>query len=93
MAEGVSSRPPSYNKLAHLNNVTGYGNIIWWPRSGAEATCLWAWVGDHSPRHVHVFRDGKLVVKWDLDNWQPMKGQASAWVVKLLEDLVKEKKL
>jgi hypothetical protein len=26
------------------------------------------WVGDHSPRHVHVYRDGKLVVKWDLDN-------------------------
>lgn len=52
-----------------------------------------AWVGDHSPRHVHVFRDGKLVVKWDLDNWQPMKGQASARVIKLLEGLVKEKKL
>jgi hypothetical protein len=27
-----------------------------------------AWVGDHSPRHVHVYRDGMLVVKWDLDN-------------------------
>ena len=26
------------------------------------------WIGDHSPRHVHVYRDGKLVVKWDLDN-------------------------
>jgi hypothetical protein len=20
-----------------------------------------SWVGDHSPRHVHVYRDGKLV--------------------------------
>ena len=35
------------------------------------------WVGDHSPRHVHVYRDGQLVVKRDLDNWQPMKGHAS----------------
>ena len=52
-----------------------------------------AWVEDHSPRHVHVFRDGKPVVKWDLDHWQPMKGQASARIVKLLEGLVKEKKL
>lgn len=24
------------------------------------------WKGDHAPRHVHVYRDGKLVVKWDL---------------------------
>ena len=30
--------------------------------------------GDHPPRHVHVYRDGKLVVKWDLDNRNAMKG-------------------
>ena len=52
-----------------------------------------AWIGDHSPRHVHVYRDGRLVVKWDLDNWQPMKGQASARVGQLLKELVKEGKL
>jgi hypothetical protein len=21
------------------------------------------WIGDHSPRHVHVYRDGKLILK------------------------------
>ena len=52
-----------------------------------------SWVGDHSPRHVHVYRDGNLVVKWDLDNWQAMNWQASARVVKLLETLVREDKL
>jgi hypothetical protein len=26
------------------------------------------WKGDHSPYHVHVYRDGTLVVKWDLEN-------------------------
>ena len=52
-----------------------------------------SWVGDHSPRHVHVYRDGKLVVKWDLDHWQAMKGQASARVVRLLRELVEEGKL
>ena len=35
------------------------------------------WKGDHSPRHVHVYRDGVLVVKWDLDDNQPMLGKAS----------------
>jgi hypothetical protein len=42
------------------------------------------WKGDHTPRHVHVYRNGKLVVKWDLENWQPMKGKASARVLRLI---------
>jgi hypothetical protein len=30
------------------------------------------WKGDPLPRHVHVYRDGILTVKWDLDNDKPM---------------------
>jgi hypothetical protein len=52
-----------------------------------------AWVGDHSPRHVHVYRDGVLVVKWDLDNWQPMKGRATARIERLLRELMEEGRL
>ena len=48
------------------------------------------WVGDHAPRHVHVYRDGRLVVKWDLDRWQPMVGAAPIRVRKLLAELVEE---
>ena len=33
------------------------------------------WKGDHSPYHVHVYRDGTLVVKWDLENDVAMKGE------------------
>src|SRR2546426_11380176 len=33
--------------------------------------------GDHSPRPVPMYRDRRLVVKWDLDNERPMKGRAS----------------
>lgn len=35
------------------------------------------WKGDHPPRHVHVYKDGSLVLKWNLDDGVPMKGQAS----------------
>jgi hypothetical protein len=49
-----------------------------------------AWVGDHSPRHVHVYRDGKLVVKWDLDDWQAMKGHTTARITRILRELVEE---
>ena len=48
------------------------------------------WKGDHGPRHVHVYREGKLVVTWDLENWQPMKGQASARVLRLIRELEHE---
>lgn len=35
------------------------------------------WKGDHSPRHVHVYRDGTLALKWDLEHHVPMKGKAT----------------
>jgi hypothetical protein len=46
-----------------------------------------AWKTDHPPRHVHVYRDEKLVVKWDLHNRKPMKGVASRRVLKLIQQL------
>jgi len=49
-----------------------------------------AWKGDHPPRHVHVYRNQRLVVKWDLDNQKPMKGSASRRVLKLIHKLESE---
>jgi Domain of unknown function (DUF4160) len=49
-----------------------------------------SWKSDHPPRHVHVYREGKLVVKWDLDNDKPMKGVASAEVRRLIHVLRSE---
>jgi hypothetical protein len=49
-----------------------------------------SWVGDHSPRHVHVYRDGRLVVKWDLDDHQAMKGEITSRIRRLIEVLVEE---
>jgi len=49
-----------------------------------------AWKGDHPPRHVHVYRDRRFVVKWDLDNWRPMKGKAPRRVLELIEALQSE---
>ncbi len=48
------------------------------------------WKSDHPPRHVHVYRNGKLVVKWDLDNRKPMKGQAPRRVLQLIAELEAE---
>jgi len=40
-----------------------------------------------------VYRDGRLIVKWDLEHWRAMRGAASARVVALLEELVMEKRV
>ncbi len=51
------------------------------------------WKGDHAPRHVHVYRDGSLVVVWDLDNGTARKGKESRRVLKIIEELEREGKL
>jgi hypothetical protein len=51
------------------------------------------WKGDHPPRHVPVYRDGILVVKWDLDNKQPMIGKATRRVRTLIEESERERAL
>jgi hypothetical protein len=48
------------------------------------------WAGDHPPRHVHVYRDGRLIVKWDLENWLPMRGNATRRILALIEELQAE---
>jgi hypothetical protein len=48
------------------------------------------WKGDHPPRHVHVYRDGRFVVKWDLDDRKPIKGAAPHRVLKLIAALEAE---
>ncbi len=52
-----------------------------------------AWGGDHGPRHVHVYRNKKLVLKWDLDHGLAMKGTATREILKLIAELRKEGRL
>jgi len=49
-----------------------------------------SWKGDHDPRHVHVYRGGRFVLKWDLERDSVMKGSASRRVRKLIVELQAE---
>lgn len=51
------------------------------------------WQGDHPPRHVHVFRDGALVVKWDLENDKAMKGAPTRQILRYISELQSEGRL
>jgi hypothetical protein len=48
------------------------------------------WKGDHPPRHVHVYRDAQLVVKWNLDDQVAMKGAITERILHLIRELEKE---
>jgi hypothetical protein len=48
------------------------------------------WKGDHGPRHVHVYRGGRLVLKWDLDNEKAMEGRPTRRVLDLIRQLQME---
>jgi hypothetical protein len=48
------------------------------------------WKGDHPPRHVHVYRDDRLIVKWDLDNQKAMTGSITRRIKELIAELESE---
>ena len=51
------------------------------------------WKGDHGPRHVHVFKDGRAVLKWNLEDNVPMKGKPTKKIINLIVELIEEGKL
>ena len=51
------------------------------------------WIGGHPPRHVHVYREGKPLVKWDLENGKPIQGQATRQILKYIRELRDEETL
>lgn len=45
---------------------------------------------DHYPPHVHIFKNKKLVLKFDIKNWKVMDGRVFKKALLALEDLIKE---
>jgi len=54
---------------------------------------FWTSVADHSPRHVHVFRDDRLVLKWDLEHERALRGLGNRRLLRLIAELQREGKL
>ena len=55
---------------------------------------MW-WMGDHEPRHVHVFdKNGKLITRVDLETMQPMDiPKIERKVLELIRELQREGRL
>ena len=49
------------------------------------------YVGDHLPRHVHIYKDDRLIAKVELDKeLTVMTGRVSRRLRKILRSLIKE---
>lgn len=48
---------------------------------------------DHKPEHVHVYEDGKRVLRFDTDNWKILSGELTPKVAQALEKLKQEGKI
>lgn len=55
---------------------------------------LW-WIGDHSPRHIHVFdKNGKLITRINLDTMEPMDiSKVERKIIEIIRDLKNEGRL
>ena len=73
-----------------LKNSTLGGTIICVSKIRRGNYVFLTWSGDHLPRHVHVYKDREFVVKWNLDDWVAMEGEAPKRVIRLLAELVEE---
>lgn len=49
------------------------------------------WMGDHPPRHVHVFRDGKEIAKVKVPSLGLLSGKMNRKLRKILMKLMEEK--
>ena len=55
---------------------------------------LW-WIGDHAPRHVHVFdKNGRIITRVNLETMQPMDiPRVERKILALIRELQKEGRL
>ncbi len=48
------------------------------------------WMGDHLPKHVHVYKDGEFVAKISIPGFIVLRGKMTNRLKKILDDLLKK---
>ena len=51
------------------------------------------WIGDHLPKHVHIYKDGREVAKVVVPGLRVLSGRLNKRLKKILQELIKEKKI
>jgi hypothetical protein len=60
--------------------------MVQWIRFGVIVV---KYLTDHDPQHVHVFKDGVRILKFDIENWMVMEGRMAPKARRALELLRK----
>ncbi len=53
---------------------------------------FFTWIGDHD-NHVHVERDNRLILKWDIEKREVIKGCLTRKIKKILNELLEKELL
>lgn len=48
------------------------------------------WMGDHLPKHVHVYKDGREIAKVETPGLLVLKGKIDNRIRKILQELIDE---
>ena len=51
------------------------------------------WIGDHYPKHVHVFKDGREVAKVQVPGMRVLSGSLNKKLTKILKELIEDKEI
>jgi len=49
------------------------------------------WMGDHTPKHVHVYKNGIQIAKIGIPNLIVLQGAMTKKLKKILQEMIKEK--
>lgn len=47
------------------------------------------WIGDHLPKHVHIYKDGKMIAKVQIPEMLVLRGNLSRRLKRIIHELVK----
>ena len=79
--------------------VNGYG--LWTNATYCSRVCVMGrekrggyivewWMGDHKPKHVHIYKDGDMVAKVAVPGMSILSGRVNSRIRKLLLELIRE---
>jgi hypothetical protein len=84
VAERVQGRRRRSHAREEHVTIEGSGNVT---RICRDGLVFVTWIGDHRPRHVHIYQDGRPVLKWNLEANVPMEGVPSRRMVRTIHEL------
>ena len=62
-------------------------------REKREGYIIEWWMGDHDPKHVHVYKNGKEIAKVVVPDMRILTGNLNRKLRKIIEELLREGKI